>query len=328
MDSPEFNWWFVIHVIVGVFIMLTLVFVAPFFVQGTTENEELNEFEAASMITEDGSEFVFDEDTIIDVQQKTQFRNLVTETRYDADSRRVIVRLNHLDMYNVSTISDADDNDTVLVFTQYYEYNESSQNVEEYQLKRIYGVDESSFLDASELNYDVSEYSYYDGECQINTTAVVSHSKNARSDRATGSSGRILLYKNSQFLKYSVIEPGSERIVQLKNGWYSHESYLSYRGDGVAHVTNSDGRVVAEDIDSSANLRAGNDYAGDNDKKYVVRDANFSATITLYDKHETYPVIKWWDSQTVEARHTVDERKTDVSITRPEWANKYDSSCG
>lgn len=304
------------------------VFVGPLLVaEETTENETLNEFESVPLITDDGREFVFEEDTVIDVQQKGAFRNSVTETRYDANSNRAIIRLNNINMYNVSTIADAGENDTVLVFTQYYEYNESSQNVEEYQLKRLYSVDKSSFINSSNLKYDVSEYSYYDGECYINTTAVVSHTKTPRSDRATRSSGRWVLHGYSQFLGYSVMESGNTQTVRLENGWYSAPS-LPYVGDAVAHVTGSSGRIIAENVDSNTNLSAGDDDFGEDETKYVVRDANFSATITLYDNYDNYPIIKWWgEKKTVEIRHTVNERKADVSINRPEWVDKYDSSC-
>jgi len=303
------------------------VFVGPLLLaEETTENETLNEVESVPLITDDGREFAFEEDTVIDVQQKGAFRNGVTETRYDATSNRAIIRLNNIDMYNVSTITDAGENDTVLVFTQYYEYNESSQNVEEYQLKRLYGVDESSFINSSNLKYDVSEYSYYDGECYINTTAVVSHTKSPSSDRATHSSGRWVLHGYSQFLEYSVMDSGNTQIVRLENGWYSAPS-LPYVGDAVAHVKGSSGRIIAEDVDSNTNLSAGDDDFGDDETKYVVRDANISATVTAYWTYKNYPVTKWWESQTEELFYIVDEEKTDVSIDRPEYVDTYNSSC-
>jgi len=314
-----FSLWQVGISSVLVVVILIGVFVSPLFLAGeTTENETLNEFETVPLLTEDGSGFVFEEDTVINVQGSLQENNYASETRYDVESESAIIRLNHLDMLDVNSTDN--ENKSYMVLTAYFRYNESSESVEGYSLWKVYNVSEGSFVNSSELNYD--------GVCRVNSTAVVKYTKSSEDEvRALSSSGRYVLHSYSRFLGYSVMESGNNQIIRLENGWYSPESSLSYTRDGLVHVTDSSGRVVAEDVNSSASLRAGSDYAGDNDKKYVVRDANFSATITLYDRYERVPVIKWWDSETAEIRHTVDEEKTDVSVTRPEYVDAYNSSC-
>lgn len=300
-------------------------FVAPLFLaEDISENEELAEIESAPLIVDNGTEFVFTEDTVVNFQVKFgASKKFVSETRYDSSSKRALVKSGHVDMYNYDSDNNSDIDGEDIVYTSYYEYNESSGKINEHTLYRIYNWSEQSFVSISEM-----KEAGLTG-CQVNETAVIRYNENARADKF-----RVVGYNSlftSSILKFSVTDSGNDRTVQIEDGLYAPtiEGGTLINYPDLVRIEDSSGGAVAEnktfDVKRDENENYGDD--GDNDTHYVVEDANISATVTAYWSYEDYPVVNWWESQTEELFYIVDEEKTDVSIERPEYVDAYNSSC-
>jgi len=316
--------WFGIISVLIVAILIG-VFVAPLFLaEEISENEELNEIESAPLIVDNGTEFLFTEDTVINFQVKFGASNeFVSETRYDSDSKRALIKGGHVDMYNYDIDNNSDIDGEDIVYTHYYEYNKSSGKIDEHTLYRIYNWSEQSFVSVSEMN-EAGEIG-----CQLNETAVIKYDENARADEFGFDDYNYVF--TSIILEFLVTDSDDGRTVQVNEGLYTPtvEGGTLINYPDLVRVEDSSGRVVVENKTFNVERYKNENYGdeGDNDTHYVVEDANISATVTAYWSYEDYPVVKWWDGQTEEFFYTVDREKTGVSIERPEYVDAYNSSC-